>query len=538
MKIDTSNIQKVEKWSQPMILSYWAEYNQKTWQATNPARSQFSDKEIQFLSAIKKQWWSLEEWLAFIESNREKARKLNRAAPWLWNKTYWTDLKQWSVVWGAIAEVPSFIGQTVWWLVSWAESIGRWLWKAQEKIFWLPKTWEPIKIAPSIKKAWQVAKQKIQEAWNIDPTATATKIWEVWTQIGLSVAWWPKLPTKISWLKTWAKTLWALATKWAVEWARYWLWTEWKIDPKEVALSAWFETAIPLLWLGKKTLWKALSKSAMDDISQALWATKKQYKQKAIKIIPEFIKRGIVWSREWLKKISWEWLEKFWQQIDDFVEAWKLDDVVISTKPINDILSDALEETMVSWKVVNQTKYNAIKWLQDVVSQFDEFTGKEARQIRKIFDDIVYATKWGIWIEDMTYKNWLVKSMADALRGQIAKSSPDLAELNKQFSFYKNLNDIVNETLERTSSQTWWLRKWFATAVWWLQQWWWSDRIIWYLASKVFLDATSSSLWKTVSWQLKKRLADAITSWDPTTINKAIKAINDSANVWLLPMLD
>jgi hypothetical protein len=54
----------------------------------------------------------------------------------------------------------------------------------------------------------------------------------------------------------------------------------------------------------------------------------------------------------------------------------------------------------------------------------------------------------------LTYKNTIYKSVADTLRSELSKASPDLAKLNKEFSFYKNLSDILETTITRQKPQS------------------------------------------------------------------------------------
>jgi hypothetical protein len=49
--------------------------------------------------------------------------------------------------------------------------------------------------------------------------------------------------------------------------------------------------------------------------------------------------------------------------------------------------------------------------------------------------------------------------MADSLRNELSKAAPDLAMLNKEFSFYKKLEDILGATITRTKPQSGMLRQ-------------------------------------------------------------------------------
>jgi hypothetical protein len=43
--------------------------------------------------------------------------------------------------------------------------------------------------------------------------------------------------------------------------------------------------------------------------------------------------------------------------------------------------------------------------------------------------------------------------MADVLRKQLSEAAPDLAKLNKDFSFYKSLEDVLEATMLRQRPQ-------------------------------------------------------------------------------------
>jgi hypothetical protein len=50
----------------------------------------------------------------------------------------------------------------------------------------------------------------------------------------------------------------------------------------------------------------------------------------------------------------------------------------------------------------------------------------------------------------LSLKNNIKKGLADNIRKQLAEQNPDLAKLNKEFKFYKTLDDVLIETISRT----------------------------------------------------------------------------------------
>jgi len=45
------------------------------------------------------------------------------------------------------------------------------------------------------------------------------------------------------------------------------------------------------------------------------------------------------------------------------------------------------------------------------------------------------------------------REAANAIRRELAKASPDVARINKEFSFWKNVDRVVGQTIQRTASQ-------------------------------------------------------------------------------------
>lgn len=416
----------------------------------------------------------------------------------------------------------------------WVADVWQWI---QEGIdTWLTKIWILPDQTEANKKArafdeqmtqwligwkWQ-ADTLLQEAWRIGwsmiANAPASKLWTVWKM-----------------------ALWA--TEWLLWWATYNVSTgEWVGSPVNLWLSTAIGAAIPWAWaLISKIPWAReamsswLKESARKSMSQALAPTQKKYKQLTERITDDLLDRGIFWSLESLKKTASEWVEKFWAKIDEAIQNGALDNVKIPVQSMKELLNEAKKTTMVGWNIVNQTKYNVIKWLDDMLTPFQEsIWWKEARQFKQILDDIVYSTKWGIGSEDLTYKNSLVKWMANSLRGELSKAAPDLAKLNKEFSIYKSLEDVVDATITRQKPQQWAWRKMWAALFAWSSEWWVVDKVINYIWSKVFLDATSWATRNTISANAKYKLANAIATWSPKVINKVVSEIN-SDNQLRLP---
>lgn len=395
---------------------------------------------------------------------------------------------------------------------------------------------------------WQTPEQKKSVLWQVGYMAGWLAQWAVmWTPIKWSVGKWlwaipwsGKLAAQFP--RTTALLWWAAA---GLEWqAQYTLTAEWRLPTKQEAVfggAVWAGLSyLPNLAKDLKEIpavrnkiSDALRWSAWKSVAQWLWATKKKYKQLSDRITDEFLNKWLRGSKESLLKTAQEGTEKFWQAIDEAIEAWALDNVFVSKSLLTDVLDEAAKATKVWPAVINRSEFNIIKWLKWAINQLPDTIGwREARTLKQILDKIVYSTKGSIVTEEMSYKNILTNNIANTIRKELSQQNPDLAKLNKEFSFYKTLEDILTESIERTKPQQWWLRKAAAAIIWWQQQGI-TDRVLWYIATKAFLDATSSTTRNTLSGVLKAKLAKAIASWQPAVINSAVREINKQSNLWL-----
>jgi hypothetical protein len=151
------------------------------------------------------------------------------------------------------------------------------------------------------------------------------------------------------------------------------------------------------------------------------------------------------------------------------------------------------------------------------------------------------------------FQNVLKKRLADSLTDQFAKDNPTQAAINKEFSFYANLDLVLSETKARRR----WKGKWWgvqsrkgieivsaATGVW---------AAVWAGIGYIFWPAwiaTAATVWgfvgrqswyaldrmmSTPQWALsnklgtgaqeKKALADAIANWDGKKIKTAMNSL-------------
>ena len=125
------------------------------------------------------------------------------------------------------------------------------------------------------------------------------------------------------------------------------------------------------------------------------------------------------------------------------------------TKVIQD-LENLKNSYVVNGKVSNPTAVDAISGVQDIVRQHGaDIDPKGLRKLKSIFDDPV-AAKGGYAGADLTtaYGVKAQKLAADSIRDIVHSASPDIAALDKEVSFWLNVQKVARESgLRRTGQE-------------------------------------------------------------------------------------
>jgi len=453
--------------------------------------------------------------------------------------------EKWFEIWADI-EAAWRVMEERWEPIKWAATRFAW-WVAAATLPWVRAIEETI-LAPLISKAskaWLVWLEAIYQ--NITkPLLLAT--WADKRIIELNKQEWPAFEKALADLEVSAKWIakeieknpllkWALAA---------WEWIFW--------LAAW--------WALKKKVTKAdiptskivkAEKEAAEQVEQFLKPTKAKLKAKTKEITPWFLERLKSWQiKPWDRsaiKAQTEWtVARVWKEIGDFIEAWKVKWEVTFDKML-EALAKEDAKLRVSWQIIpwNEASVKFIdsqlKFLHNLEKQFgDKLPPKKQLEIRQKYDAVFDK---GITRDKITkFQDDLQLTLADELRAELSKNNPDLAKLNKEFSFYKSLDNVLWETIERTRWQdTIWLiseirkqSQWTAWAViWWAiwaQFWWpfaiWIWAAIWWGIWAKLTKTLANPKYRLVSAKKKAALADAIAAWEKVKVWKALDAIEKS----------
>lgn len=209
----------------------------------------------------------------------------------------------------------------------------------------------------------------------------------------------------------------------------------------------------------------ALKEAAHKKVVQALGPTKERYKAMARRIAPEILKRGLGGSRQGLMQRAANAAEDAGDRIDDAIQQFGARPV--STQPVLDALETAKDAFRVtnSHGVVVDIEKRAIgqlAGLQNTISDLGpDATVEQLRAVRMAWDKVVdqaggFAHRAtgaiGVPLKDQS-EAWAKREGAGAIRRLLAQEVPELAAVNKEFAFWKSLQDVLGQTLQRTEAQ-------------------------------------------------------------------------------------
>ena len=152
-------------------------------------------------------------------------------------------------------------------------------------------------------------------------------------------------------------------------------------------------------------------------------------------------------------------IEDLGSQIDDAFEQHADAGTKVSAQPILQKLEQEKQGYIVDGVPINEAYVNRIGGLQKQLANVASANGGDLpldslRRIRQIHDKTIAQSKGGFALspDDASHVDAL-KTYTDAIRSTIAGTDPILAKVNKEFSFWKNVDKVTGESLLRKTGQ-------------------------------------------------------------------------------------
>lgn len=262
-----------------------------------------------------------------------------------------------------------------------------------------------------------------------------------------------------------------------------------------------------------------LKKAAVNQYQKFLNPTKEATKNMASDITPELIRRGeIATSGQALETKAGQKTAQLGSDITNAVS-----NVPQSVKPDAKPVLDALEKYKQSYVVngvpVNEAAVSNAQKLQDMVGALGpDISYQSLNRVRQILDKSV--AQGGGYVGKTLADGATIdaqREAANAIRRELSRQSPDIAKINAEFHFWRQVEDVIGATNERKVGQQGGL-----------------SRVLGPIigagggfahggpegaaagASLVYIanEAVRSPLWRTASAVVKDRLANAIAKGD------------------------
>lgn len=221
---------------------------------------------------------------------------------------------------------------------------------------------------------------------------------------------------------------------------------------------------------------------------QALGPTKERFKAMAQKIAPEVIRRGLGGSREALKDISEGMVKDVGSQIDEAIQQYGtrasdtsgvLAALEAAKEPFRTTrtmsVADAAKSGLLNRPGVSVSGTTAevpVIFDKRPIEQISSLQGilqdlgpnprvDQLVAVRRAWDSVVsqvggYAQRApgaiGVPLAEQS-EAWAKRKGANAIRSLLDQDVPELSAINKEFSFWKSLDDVLGQTLKRTQPQ-------------------------------------------------------------------------------------
>jgi hypothetical protein len=222
----------------------------------------------------------------------------------------------------------------------------------------------------------------------------------------------------------------------------------------------------PAVGAAVEALPTSLKEAATKQVVQALGPTKERFKAIAERLAPKMLERGLRGSREALQAQAANTLSDVGDQLDTLLT--QRGPQVIQPQPILDAIEtskDAFRTTNAAGKVV-EFEPRAIKQLSGLQQVLTDLgpnaTVEQLVAIRRAWDKVVSQAGGfehrasgaiGVPLKDIS-EAWAKREATGAIRELLAQEVPDLDAINKEWAFWKDLNDVLRQTMKRTQPQS------------------------------------------------------------------------------------
>lgn len=198
-----------------------------------------------------------------------------------------------------------------------------------------------------------------------------------------------------------------------------------------------------------------LKNAAETQYERALAPTTAKNKAITQKIVPELIQRGEYGSLQGLHETAQAEAAQIKPQLDVAYSATPAIATIGSGKQIVQDLEGMKSKYMIQGMPANPQAIDSINGVQDIVRQYGaDIAPDDLRKLKSIFDDPV-AQRGGYAGADLASAHTLQaqRVAANSIRNIMGQASPDVAALNKELSFWLNVQKVTGQSALRQTGQ-------------------------------------------------------------------------------------
>lgn len=280
----------------------------------------------------------------------------------------------------------------------------------------------------------------------------------------------------------------------------------------------------------------ALKKAAEKNISDVLAPTTKVNKQITQKIAPELAqktpialtKQSLLGKYEALQDEAGQKLETAYEALpsDAKFEVTNLFDSLqkkIDGYAVNGVVpSDAVSSVEALQTKLKDLANLGVEVSPDGTQVFADV--KNVRQLRQIIDEAIQKSKKNFSPSDLDSARLAAqKQVANSIRDEFGKQYPDIAKLNKEYSFWSKAAGVLGDTLERKTGQTGIVRKMGEGVLGAIAGTTTGHPIIGAALWSGIGELVHSPAWKTIGALTKSKLAKALEAGDEKGISKILQ---------------
>lgn len=215
---------------------------------------------------------------------------------------------------------------------------------------------------------------------------------------------------------------------------------------------------IPVIGPAVSKIPGALRESAVGTYQKVLAPTTKEMKAIATKVTPELIQRRVIGSLKSIGSTAASRAEIAGEAVGEAIERVP-SKLKIQTKPILEALEKMKSEyqtvTSRGKTIVNEPNaVRAIDQVKDIVTRYGKSASfQDLLQLRRQWDKVIQKSRGFLQDDLANFATAAKRTATNSIRQEFAKAAPDVAKVNREFSFWSDVEKLADATLQRKAGQ-------------------------------------------------------------------------------------